>query len=72
MRIGTAVITEKEALLWTDGRYFAQADKELDSQYWKLMRDGTKDVLSITNWLARVFSISFFLKKIFEIEFRKK
>jgi Xaa-Pro aminopeptidase len=53
--VGTAVITEKEALLWTDGRYFAQAEKELDSTCWKLMRDGTKDVLSITNWLSRVF-----------------
>ena len=48
------MITEKEALLWTDGRYFAQAEKELDSASWKLMRDGTKDVLSIPNWLSRV------------------
>jgi hypothetical protein len=52
--IGTAVITDNEALLWTDGRYFAQAENELDSKSWKLMRDGTKDVLSITNWLSRV------------------
>ncbi|CAF1543611.1 unnamed protein product [Didymodactylos carnosus] len=50
---GTAVVTLNEALLWTDGRYFLQADQELDKQYWKLMKDGTKDVLSITNWLAR-------------------
>ncbi|CAF0952711.1 unnamed protein product [Adineta steineri] len=50
---GTAVITDKEALLWTDGRYFLQAENELDSTCWKLMRDGTKDVLSITKWLSR-------------------
>jgi Xaa-Pro aminopeptidase len=54
LKLGTAVITAKEALLWTDGRYFAQAEKELDKTSWTLMRDGTKDVLSITNWLARV------------------
>jgi Xaa-Pro aminopeptidase len=60
VEIGTAVITEKEALLWTDGRYFAQAEKELDSTAWKLMKDGTKDVLSITNWLSRV--IIFYLQ----------
>ena len=26
---GTAVITQEEAGLWTDGRYFIQAEKEL-------------------------------------------
>jgi hypothetical protein len=72
--IGTAVITDKEALLWTDGRYFAQAEKELDSTSWKLMRDGTKDVLSITNWLSRVniyLNLLFCFIKIKKLEFRK-
>ncbi|CAF3418743.1 unnamed protein product [Rotaria socialis] len=50
---GTAVITDDQALLWTDGRYFCQAEHELDSTCWKLMRDGTKDVPSIANWIAR-------------------
>ncbi|CAF1499323.1 unnamed protein product [Rotaria magnacalcarata] len=50
---GTAVITDNQALLWTDGRYFCQAEHELDSTCWKLMRDGTKDVPSITNWISR-------------------
>ncbi len=57
--LGTAVVTDKEALLWTDGRYFAQAEKELDPTCWKLMREGTKDVLSITNWLSRVKFVDF-------------
>lgn len=35
---GTAVITEKEALLWTDGRYYQQAEKQLDNSTWTLMR----------------------------------
>jgi Xaa-Pro aminopeptidase len=36
---GTAVITATEALLWTDGRYFLQAEKELGAE-WRLMRAG--------------------------------
>lgn len=36
---GTAVITETEAALWTDGRYFLQAERQLDSN-WTLMKDG--------------------------------
>ena len=43
---GTAVITKDKALLWTDGRYFLQAEKEL-SKSWTLMRmgqPGTPDV----------------------------
>ena len=33
------VVTAKEALLWTDGRYFLQAEKELGRE-WRLMRAG--------------------------------
>lgn len=36
---GTAVITETHACLWTDGRYFNQAEKQLDSN-WTLMKEG--------------------------------
>ncbi|CAD7931975.1 unnamed protein product [Amoebophrya sp. A25] len=36
---GTAVITPDEALLWTDGRYFLQAEDEL-GKGWKLMKQG--------------------------------
>jgi len=36
---GTAIITEKEAALWTDGRYFLQASQELDEN-WTLMKLG--------------------------------
>eukprot|EP00803_Ostreobium_quekettii_P005493 evm.model.scf_1.17 EVM.evm.TU.scf_1.17 scf_1:325189-331774(+) len=39
---GTAVITTSEAALWTDGRYFLQAERELGPE-WTLMRMGTKD-----------------------------
>lgn len=36
---GTAVITSTQAALWADGRYFDQAESELDNN-WTLMKDG--------------------------------
>lgn len=36
---GTAIITQKDACMWTDGRYFLQASQQLDSN-WTLMKDG--------------------------------
>jgi len=49
---GTAVITLEQALLWTDGRYFAQAGTELDGDHWTLMRDRLPDTPSIDAWLS--------------------
>lgn len=34
---GTALVTEDKALMWTDGRYFLQAEKELSAD-WTLMK----------------------------------
>jgi hypothetical protein len=34
---GTALVTEDKALMWTDGRYFLQAEKELSGD-WTLMK----------------------------------
>ena len=48
---GTAVVTETDALLWTDGRYYAQAAKELPSD-WVLMKDRLPDTPSVGQWLA--------------------
>ena len=42
---GSVVITEKEAYLYTDGRYFIQAAKELSGSEVILMKMGEKDVL---------------------------
>ena len=36
---GTAIVTETKAALWTDGRYYLQAERQLDSN-WTLMKDG--------------------------------
>ncbi|EMD36821.1 hypothetical protein CERSUDRAFT_83841 [Gelatoporia subvermispora B] len=40
---GCAIVTDKDAFLFTDGRYFLQAEKQLD-QNWKLMKQGLPDV----------------------------
>uniref|UniRef100_A0A2M4AFN2 Putative xaa-pro aminopeptidase n=1 Tax=Anopheles triannulatus TaxID=58253 RepID=A0A2M4AFN2_9DIPT len=50
---GTAVVTEREALLWTDGRYYQQAAKQLDSN-WTLMKEGLPSTPSIDAWLAKI------------------
>lgn len=49
---GTAIVTQNEALLWTDGRYFLQAEKELDHN-WTLMRDGVGKTLKREEWLSQ-------------------
>lgn len=46
---GLALVTMNDARLWTDGRYFLQAEKELSDQ-WKLMRMGEDPAVEI--WLA--------------------
>ena len=38
---GTAVITENQALLWADGRYYLQASEQIDNN-WTLMKQGAK------------------------------
>ncbi|KAJ3705435.1 hypothetical protein LUZ61_009140 [Rhynchospora tenuis] len=47
---GTAVVTKDKAALWTDGRYFLQAEKEL-TRDWILMRSGTRGVPTASEWL---------------------
>lgn len=48
---GTAVVTLDAAYLWTDGRYFLQAEKQLDSN-WTLMRAGLPETPTIPDFLA--------------------
>jgi len=48
---GTVVITEKEALLWTDSRYFIQAAKQLVGSKYKLMKMGQPDVPNYVTYL---------------------
>ncbi|CAG0898237.1 unnamed protein product [Cyprideis torosa] len=50
---GTALVTASKALLWTDGRYFVQADKELDKEHWTLMKDSMPNVPTLTEWCTK-------------------
>ncbi|MQL95792.1 hypothetical protein Taro_028464, partial [Colocasia esculenta] len=52
---GTAVVTKEQAALWTDGRYFLQAEKQL-SQNWILMRSGNIGVPTTGEWLNDVLA----------------
>ena len=47
---GTAVVTKDSALLWTDGRYFLQAEQELGPE-WQLMRAGLAETPDIGDFL---------------------
>lgn len=47
---GTALITKTAALLFTDGRYHSQAEREL-SKEWTLMRSGLEKVPSLQDFL---------------------
>lgn len=49
---GTAVITHDKAALATDGRYFNQAGKQLDSN-WELLKQGLEDVPTWKEWTAQ-------------------
>lgn len=48
---GTLVITPDEALLWTDSRYFLQADRQLEGTGITLMKDGLTSTPSIEEHL---------------------
>ena len=49
---GTAVITLERALLWTDSRYYLQAEAELQGTTVELMRESDIDCPSIPEWLV--------------------
>ncbi len=68
---GTAVVTLDEAALWTDSRYFLQAERELryenenetlryenENRAFSLMKEGIEGTPSITEWLLRKLSAS--------------
>lgn len=48
---GTAVITQEEAGLWTDGRYFVQAGEQLSGTCVKLYKMGSPGVLPVEAFL---------------------
>lgn len=51
---GTAVITKDDGGLWTDGRYYLQAEKELENSGVKLFKAGLEGVPEIEDYLKEV------------------
>lgn len=49
---GTAVVTQDEAYVWADSRYWEQAEAELEGSGFKLMRAGDTGVSEPGEWLA--------------------
>ncbi|MCR4739974.1 MAG: aminopeptidase P family protein [Lachnospiraceae bacterium] len=72
---GTLLVSDDEAFLWTDGRYYIQAEKELEGSGIKLMRMQDEGVPTIFEYLetnvsddqvigfdGNVVSVSFFME----------
>ncbi len=53
---GTVVITKKKAGLWTDARYFLQAEEQLDGSGIDLFKMGQSDVPNMMSWLRSELS----------------
>lgn len=49
---GTALVTMDEAILWTDGRYFLQAEKQLEGSPFVLYKMGEPGVPSLGEYLG--------------------
>uniref|UniRef100_A0A2P2HW66 Xaa-Pro aminopeptidase 1-like n=1 Tax=Hirondellea gigas TaxID=1518452 RepID=A0A2P2HW66_9CRUS len=52
--MATAVVTDTTAALWTDGRYYLQAEWEMDEN-WTLMKQGLANTLKEGPWLIQHF-----------------
>lgn len=50
---GTALVTLDRALLWADGRYYIQAEKELAGSAFELMKQGAPGVPDVLGWLMQ-------------------
>ena len=48
---GTAVVSKDKAYLWTDGRYFIQAQRQIENTGFELMKMGEEGVLTYTEWI---------------------
>jgi Xaa-Pro aminopeptidase len=49
---GTALVTQTGAFLWTDGRYWLEAEGSLFAG-WTLMRDGRVDTPTLEDWVPK-------------------
>ena len=53
---GRVVITQDQALLWTDSRYFLQAQSQLQNTGFIVMKDRQADSISLAQWLNQVLN----------------
>ena len=51
---GTVMISQDRALLWTDSRYFIQAEKELEGTGFELMKEGMDGVPTLSGFLESI------------------
>ena len=51
---GTLVVTLSSAALWTDSRYFLQAEQQLEGTTIELMKDGIPSTPSIPSYIINV------------------
>ncbi|KAL1491213.1 hypothetical protein ABEB36_011846 [Hypothenemus hampei] len=49
---GTAIVTNTNACMWTDGRYYLQATEQMDSN-WTLMKENDPNTLKTGQWLVK-------------------
>ncbi|CDJ60856.1 X-prolyl aminopeptidase, putative [Eimeria maxima] len=50
---GLALVTREAALLWTDGRYFAQAEQQLPEGLWQLMKSDFGNTPTLSQFLKQ-------------------
>ncbi|HWR61272.1 MAG TPA: aminopeptidase P family protein [Clostridia bacterium] len=55
---GTVVVTMEEAGLWTDGRYFIQAEKQLEGSPVKLFKMGLSEVPTYPDWINELLPVN--------------
>ncbi len=48
---GVAVVTKEQAYLWTDGRYFIQAERQIKNSGFQLMKMGVAGVPTVTEFV---------------------
>ena len=51
---GTAVITQDDARLFTDGRYFVQAEKQIEGTGFSLMKVGAPGVMNVAQYCESI------------------
>ena len=60
---GTAVITQDDARLFTDGRYFVQAEKQIEGTGFSLMKVGAPGVMNVAQYCESIVKEPCRLKK---------